>query len=336
MRLLLLGIGYVIAFAVAVTGLASLLNGLFGWRLSVEGTVAPADVGAATMLIGFSLNLTMLLQAFSGGRVQNFLRRNRLAILPYALLACALTAAPVAIAYSPGKTSSEAHAALIGDLPGFFEDKANINGLTSSQRQMLFGEAIRRGRAKIARLLAPHLPDLRGDDHSNYASLVMHAADAELLQVLIDLDADFSNRAELTNDGLLAQLIGGAGTESHQISCIALMRKHRLLIVNDANKFGTTPLMIAAVRGSARVAAELLKHGAEVNARDDAGGTAVLKACERSFVYPDSREEGKLAALRVLKAKGADMRAVNAAGQNCIRLAEQSGYNKIKAFMKIH
>ena len=329
MKTFALGFGYLLAFAVAVTGLAGLLNGLLGWRLALEGTVAPPDAAAGLTLIGIATTLALILLALTQGGLRRFLERHRILILPYLLVALALSAAPITWLATRDKPFGDAHAALIADIRDYFERAENIAALSQNDLHQLFGEAIRRGRPAIARLLAQHMQNLKGTDSTNYASLTVYLADPAMLQVLIDFDADFSHRAELTGDGLLAMLVGGAGTEANQIHCIRLMQKYKLILVNDTNTSGATALMIAAERGAARVVAELIRLGANVDARDSFGNTALLKACERSFVYPQSTEAGKLAVIRVLAEAGADVKVKNQIGQTCRSLALSSGYRKL-------
>ena len=69
--------------------------------------------------------------------------------------------------------------------------------------------------------------------------------------------------------------------------------------VNARDKRGRTALMQASTRGSLEVAALLLKSGADVNAKDSNGGTALLAASGR----------GGLEVVKLLLENGADVKA---------------------------
>ncbi|MDQ7826043.1 MAG: ankyrin repeat domain-containing protein [Candidatus Eremiobacteraeota bacterium] len=55
---------------------------------------------------------------------------------------------------------------------------------------------------------------------------------------------------------------------------------HWVILVNEKNPFGNTPLHIAAINGSREMADLLIAWGARVNERDDEGCTALIRAAE--------------------------------------------------------
>ena len=75
-----------IAFAVAVTGLATLLNGVFGCHIAIEGTEAPADVRGGIILLCLALTILLCLLPFVHARLSQLLSTYRLLILPYLAL----------------------------------------------------------------------------------------------------------------------------------------------------------------------------------------------------------------------------------------------------------
>ena len=74
--------------------------------------------------------------------------------------------------------------------------------------------------------------------------------------------------------------------------------------VNAADAAGITPLMLAAVRGQRDIAARLIDKGADVNAADERGFTALFHAC-----YNPDDDRGHPEVVELLLAAGADKEA---------------------------
>jgi ankyrin repeat protein len=81
---------------------------------------------------------------------------------------------------------------------------------------------------------------------------------------------------------------------------------------------GSTPLMWAAWWGFPEMAKLLLKYGASIDARDDAGLTALMYAAA-------AKDRGNTHVLEILLAAGADARAVTPAGESASSFAQQYG-----------
>lgn len=91
----------------------------------------------------------------------------------------------------------------------------------------------------------------------------------------------------------------------------------RLLVEGaDPNKvhpqWGTTPLSFAALHGHTNVAAQLLEHGAQVNGRNNDGGTALHAA---AFL-------GRTSMVDLLIVRGADVQAQNSRGETALDAAQ--------------
>ncbi len=329
MKQIFVGLGFVVAFAVAVTGLATLLNGLFGWRIALEGTEAPAETMGGVILLCLAVSITLLLLPFTIARIGDLLRRHAVLILPYVLVMIAITAIPVYHSMRTAAPYSEAHAALWKGDTNFFADAENLRKLKDGERERLFAESIRHEHTAIAKHLAATLTSLTGTAEAPNGFLAAYTANAEVLQLLIDREADLSYREQLTGTGIVHQIVSGKGTPQKQIQCIRLLHRRRMLDVDPKGDFGTTPLMIAAERGHTGVVQLLLKLGAPVRSQDNARSTALHKACDKTIVYPDTTEIARLEVIELLLKAGADAKAVNATGDSCRSLAERSAFSRI-------
>lgn len=331
MKKLLVALGFVIAFAVAVTGLATLLNGALGCHIAIEGTEAPADTRGGIILLCLALTIFLFCLPFTFGRLARLLTAQKLLVIVYLAFAVALTALPVYLAANQDAPYIDAQAALSRGDAAFFREAQNLQALKNQEREWLFAETIRHKRTDIARLVAPTLNNLNGAPESPNASLAAYTANAEILEMLIDRGADLSYREPLTGAGLIHQIVSGAGKPADQLRCLSLLKKRKMLDANAVADFGTTPLMIAAERGSEEVVKLLIANGADVNIADKVGSTALHKACDKTIVYPDTPESARLVVAKLLMRAGADARQKNQLGQDCASLAASSGFRLLAA-----
>lgn len=317
MKKLLVALGLVIAFAVAVTGLATLLNGVFGCHIAIEGTEAPADVHGGIILLCLALTLLLCLLPFVHTRLSQLLSLHKLLVIPYFAVAMGITGFPVFLEFNRGTAYTDAHAALWRGDAAFFREGRNTEALKDDELARLFAETIRHERADIARLIAPALKNLSGDPESPNVFLAAHTANTEILQLLMDRDADLSYKTPGTQEGLLFQLVTGAGSEKDQIRFLRYLARRQLLDVHTIGYSGRTALMAAAEAGHAAVAKTLLHFGTKVDQRDERGNTALLRACEAPFGNLDAAEMKRLETIRVLIDAGADPFAKNSIGTSC-------------------
>ncbi len=96
--------------------------------------------------------------------------------------------------------------------------------------------------------------------------------------------------------------------------------------VNAKNNEGKTALMWAAMFGHADVAEILLKHGANVNAKDNDGWTALMKAAK--YGHADVAE--------VLLKHGADVNANNNNGKTALMFAAENGHADVAEVLLKH
>lgn len=94
--------------------------------------------------------------------------------------------------------------------------------------------------------------------------------------------------------------------------------------VNARTDSGATALMWACFFGKLEVVNELLRNGADVNAKDNKGWTALMTAAEQG--YPEVME--------LLIAKGADVNAKNAESQTALTYAMGRKRDKESAILR--
>lgn len=114
-----------------------------------------------------------------------------------------------------------------------------------------------------------------------------------------------------------------AWSEGAALATLLLDRGAR---INVHEKWGKTPLHVAADQGLAGVAGLLIDRGAEINARDDAQLTPLHWAVER-----DRRD-----VVELLVARGADVSAGDYEGETPLGIAERNGWGEIATFLKAH
>ncbi|PNH04128.1 Ankyrin repeat domain-containing protein 17 [Tetrabaena socialis] len=94
--------------------------------------------------------------------------------------------------------------------------------------------------------------------------------------------------------------------------------------VNAKNTDGYTALMIACLKGNGEVANVLLAAGADTNAKSTDGKTALMAACL----------EGHGEVAKALVAAGADINARNAGGEASCELASKNGHKDMAGLLK--
>ncbi len=91
-----------------------------------------------------------------------------------------------------------------------------------------------------------------------------------------------------------------------------------------------TALHQALRPGHASVVQALLQHGADPNARDDAGSTPLMYAVQRSYLTADTAD-----IVRLLAKAGADLNAQDATGRTAVVLAAASGNREALPLLRV-
>ena len=191
---------------------------------------------------------------------------------------------------------------------------ANVNLASKNGRTPLLVAAARDGSLETVKMLIEAGADERASDGMGATPLLAAslAGDAETVKFLLDRGAD-PNQADKAGTTPLQNAAGNLDREMIR----ALLAKGAN--VNAANTFGgrvrhgdielkgLTPLMLAAPHGSPAVLGMLIEAGAEVDARDSRGMTALMLAAA------SSRQNHK--SMKLLLAHGADPNAVSVKGE---------------------
>jgi ankyrin repeat protein len=210
------------------------------------------------------------------------------------------------------------------------EHGADVNAASKQGRRPLMMAARRDGNADLIRLMLAQgaVPDAK-DTRGNTA--LMHAAqtgDVEMMRLLTDQRADVN-----ASNGQGATPLGNAVC-SNRVSAVKFLLAKGAKANAAMASLGTvrhgpialgnlTPLMAAAPYGSAELIGELLKAGAEVNARDLRGMTPLMLAV--------ASETQDIDVVKLLLHAGARPNVKSAAGETALDWANRYGSRRVIA-----
>jgi uncharacterized protein len=138
--------------------------------------------------------------------------------------------------------------------------------------------------------------------------------------------------------GLLSTIFGGKLTKAAYKGNADEVEQ---LLKNGANpnerQMGITALMTACNRGHVDVVRILLEKGADVNAKDWEGWTALMAAAAGA-AHDDNRnkEEECLEIVRLLIAHGADVNQKGRRFQTALKDADDAGHKRVKELLIQH
>jgi uncharacterized protein len=217
---------------------------------------------------------------------------------------------------------------------------AEVNVMTDEGNVLM--EAVKGGHAETMKLLLSAGADVKAIHRTGEQALMMAARqrdyrtpasepNPEIVQLLLAHGADPNARSEWGETALMF-----ANTAA----------KVKLLVVNRADleakdKQGKTALMKAATRGDVGVAGALVESGANVNAVDDKGTSALLYALDReNMAHGDeiATLPGRRAEItrRLLLAKSLDVNAQNSDGETALVRAVRLGNPELVKSLLAH
>lgn len=188
---------------------------------------------------------------------------------------------------------------------------ARISAARAGQTALYY--AVERGRVDVARVLLEH--GTRVNTADRYGSTPLRHAietdNVEAVHLLLEHGAQVSTKPDVPPLLLSSLSMPDDGPETTR-----LLLKYGAN-VNQPDKAGRTPLMLAAEQGKTAMAELLLRSGASVNAHDNEGRTALMRA---------AGAENRLALLKLLLSRGAKIDAVDRRGQTALMgVASSSG-----------
>lgn len=157
-------------------------------------------------------------------------------------------------------------------------------------------------------------------DEDRIAFFVNHARNGEIAEVAKSL-ADGEQVDVIDSLGQTALI---AAVSHNSLETVKLLLEHKAN-VNLPDGSGWTPLIYAAYfGGSPELFTELLNHGADINARNDRGATALFLASAT----------GHEEQVKFLLGHGADKGIESTAGYSPLRIAQLRGQGKIVALLE--
>jgi ankyrin repeat protein len=319
----------VLSFAVFVTGTCSLLNYLFDWHLSIEGTEAPAELDVSIMLICFSITLAMWGEfAANNHYVVKFTKKWYSTTL-YLLVSVLISAFPSYLFMRGHENYKVLYDALAENDIAEFQDKENLNKLSQRDLARIFSESIRRNSPEITQIVSEFLQDLSGDPKSPNVFLAAYLCNPKIFEILIHKKANFSVKELYMGNTVIHSIVAGKGSNPDKSNVIRMLVESKLVEIDGIDNFQATPLMNAVERGEYELVETLLSLKADLKKVDHVGNPVLTRVCEKSSVYPDVTEEDRIRTVQVLLKNGADKNAKDYLGRDCREMAERDGFKKL-------
>lgn len=180
---------------------------------------------------------------------------------------------------------------------------ARVSAARAGQSALYY--AVERGRVDTVRVLLEHGAPVNTADRYGSTPLrhAIETDNVEAVHLLLEHGAQVSTKPDAPPLLLSSLSMLDDGPETTQ-----LLLKYGAK-VNQADKAGRTPLMLAAEQGKTAMVETLLRDGALVNAHDAKGRTALMRA---------AGAENRLALLKVLLSHGAKIDAVDRQGRTAL------------------
>ena len=165
------------------------------------------------------------------------------------------------------------------------------------RNQMLFQAALNNDRKLVQELLESGA-NCHATDQYGIKRLVRIAGSADAVKLLLENCPDISAEEE-TAVLFHAAWMGDVGI-------VEVLLDKGVSVNSAADQSGWNALMVAAEKGHFGVASLLVERGADINARNREGKTALMLACERNL-FSLAPGYGHSAIIQLLLEKGADV-----------------------------
>jgi ankyrin repeat protein len=213
------------------------------------------------------------------------------------------------------------------------EHGADVNAASKQGRRPLMMAARRDGNADLVRLMLAKgaiadVKDTRGNTALMYAA---QTGDVEMMRALTDQDADVNasnaqgatplgNAVCSNRIGAVKLLLAKGAKPNAAMASLGMVRHGPIALGN------LSPLMAAAPYGSAEMVGELLKAGADVNARDVRGMTPLMLSV--------ASETQDIDVVKLLLKAGAEPNIKSVAGETALDWANRYGSRPVIAALK--
>ena len=319
----------ILSFAVFVTGFCGLLNYLFGWHLSIEGTEAPAEFGASVMLICFAITLLMWGELAASNHYVVRFTKKWYSLTLYLAFSILISALPPYLFFKADENYSNLYEALAENNIAEFQNKENLKKLSQKDLARIFSESIRRNSHEIAQIISEYLQDVNGDPKSPNIFLAAYLCNPKVFEILIQKKANFSVKEDYMGITVLHSIVTGNGNMLDKSKVIRMLVEQNLVDLDGIDNFQATPLMNAVERGEHELVETLLSLKANLKKVDHVGNPVMTRICEKSSLYPDITEEARIRTVQVLLKNGADKNAKDYLGRDCREMAERDGFRNL-------
>lgn len=204
------------------------------------------------------------------------------------------------------------------------EHGADVNARSATGRSALLMAASRAGSGAVVRYLLEHGAEIDVKDKLSGVPLIpaggggstplIEAAkirDGQALRLLMERGANLQEKDNSGADALAAAALNG------NLANVRVLLAHGARVDSRVALGQLTPLIFAAWRQDPQMAKALLDGGADVNAQDATGATALMWSAYSDYADPATTE--------VLLAAGADVRHRNRAGESAFTWARRRG-----------
>ncbi|MDX1960280.1 MAG: ankyrin repeat domain-containing protein [Leptospiraceae bacterium] len=324
----------VFSFSIFVTGFCGLLNYLFDWHLSLEGTEAPSDIDGVIILICISITLLLWGELIAKNHYIIKFINKWYSVVFYLLISTLISTVPILNYINGYKNYEILHDALTKNHIAKFQDKENLRKLSQKDLARIFSQSIRLNSPEIGNLIAEFLNDAHGEKDSPNIFLAAYRCNPKIFEILVNKNVNFSLKEKYMGNSVAHSIVTGIGNVSDKIKVIQMLAEKKLIDIDSLDNFQISPLMIAVDRGEHELVEALLSLKADFSKVDHVGNPVLTRACELSSVYPNVNEEDRIQTSKILLKYGLDKFSKDYLGRDCPTLAKENKFLKLEKFFR--